>query len=284
MSRIVLAACAAVFAIALGVTGACAQQTPAAPLKRAHAHNDYEHERPLTDALEHGFTSVEADIWLVDGMFYVAHDFDEIDRRLTLQGLYLDPLRARIEANGGSVYGDGTPFNLLIDVKSAAAPSWSALAPVLADYRDILTAFSALDGRIDGPVTVHISGNRDVAAMGAAGLRYAGVDGRVDRLMQDGVADPALYTMMSQNWARLFDWDGTGAMPADEEAALAAYSATVRENGQLLRFWNTPDDAGAARDALWTRLVEHDVDLINTDDLAGLEAFLRVHDPAAGSD
>ncbi|NVJ48512.1 MAG: hypothetical protein HWE07_15355, partial [Cytophagia bacterium] len=44
------------------------------PLPRAHAHNDYEHERPLFDALENGFTSVEADVYLIDGELYVYHD------------------------------------------------------------------------------------------------------------------------------------------------------------------------------------------------------------------
>ena len=43
------------------------EKKPVAPLARAHAHNDYLHERPLLDALDHGFTSVEADIFLVDG-------------------------------------------------------------------------------------------------------------------------------------------------------------------------------------------------------------------------
>lgn len=33
------------------------------PLDRAHAHNDYEHARPLIDALERGFGSVEADVY-----------------------------------------------------------------------------------------------------------------------------------------------------------------------------------------------------------------------------
>ena len=36
------------------------------PLSLAHAHNDYEHERPLYDAIAHGFNSVEADVFLVD--------------------------------------------------------------------------------------------------------------------------------------------------------------------------------------------------------------------------
>ena len=43
------------------------------PLAKAHAHNDYEHTRPLLDALDHGFTSVESDVWLVNGELLVAH-------------------------------------------------------------------------------------------------------------------------------------------------------------------------------------------------------------------
>jgi hypothetical protein len=39
------------------------------PLTRAHAHNDYLHARPLFDALDHGFCSVEADVWGVNGFF-----------------------------------------------------------------------------------------------------------------------------------------------------------------------------------------------------------------------
>ncbi len=110
---------ALVFACAL--LGAASAQ----PLSQAHAHNDYEHDRPLFDALDHGFTSVEADIWLVFGELFVAHDAHEIERGRTLESLYPDPLRQRIQENGGSVYGDAeTPLTLLIDIKNAR---WSAL-------------------------------------------------------------------------------------------------------------------------------------------------------------
>ena len=53
------------------------------PLTRAHAHNDYLHARPLLDALDHGFCSVEADIYLVDGQLLVAHDRNKVDPRRT---------------------------------------------------------------------------------------------------------------------------------------------------------------------------------------------------------
>src|SRR5688500_5242918 len=51
-------------------TVAAHAQSPASTprvLPHAHAHNDYLHDRPLLDALDHGFNSVEADIFLVDG-------------------------------------------------------------------------------------------------------------------------------------------------------------------------------------------------------------------------
>lgn len=44
--------------------GAGSQENGAVvPLERAHAHNDYEHDRPLFDALDSGFKSVEADVF-----------------------------------------------------------------------------------------------------------------------------------------------------------------------------------------------------------------------------
>src|SRR5438552_11057245 len=38
-----------------------AQSAEPIRLERAHAHNDYDHQRPLFEALENGFKSVEAD-------------------------------------------------------------------------------------------------------------------------------------------------------------------------------------------------------------------------------
>src|SRR6188508_2120448 len=103
------------------------------PLVGAHSHNDYLHNRPLLDALDHGFTSVEADIFLVDGKLLVAHTAREIKPDRTLEKLYLEPLRARVRSGGGSVYPGGGPFHLLIDLKSPAEPTYAALAKVLAE-------------------------------------------------------------------------------------------------------------------------------------------------------
>src|SRR5580765_1979105 len=112
-----------------------------APLLHAHAHNDYEHEHPLVDALERGFCSVEADIYLVDGQLLVAHDRKDISRARTLQALYLDPLRDRVKKNGGRVFPGGPDVTLLIDVKSEAEETYAALRKVLERYSGMLTTF-----------------------------------------------------------------------------------------------------------------------------------------------
>src|SRR5687767_4507998 len=74
------------------------------PLERAHAHNDYEHTRPLLEALAHGFCSVEADVHLIDGQLLVAHDRKDVQSERTLTKLYLEPLRERVRQNAGRIY------------------------------------------------------------------------------------------------------------------------------------------------------------------------------------
>ncbi len=71
------------------------------PLPHAHAHNDYAHRRPLLDALAHGFTSVEADVFLVKGELLVGHTWLDLRPGRTLEKLYLAPLARRVKANKG---------------------------------------------------------------------------------------------------------------------------------------------------------------------------------------
>ena len=98
---------------------------------RAHAHNDYEHARPLFDALDCGFGSIEADVHLVNGMLLVSHDAKDVNPARTLEALYLAPLRERVRANGGRVYRGGPTIVLLVDVKTEAETTYAALDAVL---------------------------------------------------------------------------------------------------------------------------------------------------------
>jgi hypothetical protein len=249
-------------------------------LERAHAHNDYEHPRPLFDALDHGFKSVEADIWLVDGELIIAHDPEDVPQAVqegrTLESLYLEPLRQTVEQNGGSVYpGDPDYFTLLIDIKSDAVPTYRALHEELEDYQGMLTKFGPRGVR-DGAITAIVSGNRPRELMERQRVRYAAYDGRLSDL---GVATQQTFVpLISDNWTRNFTWTGDGPMPPEEREKLRSIVATAHSHGQRVRFWETPE-VSPQREAVWQELLAAHVDYINTDHLSALEAFLLENDP-----
>ncbi|WP_369244897.1 phosphatidylinositol-specific phospholipase C/glycerophosphodiester phosphodiesterase family protein [Streptomyces sp. R41] len=247
------------------------------PLWRAHAHNDYEHPRPLFDALDHRFGSVEADIYLVGDQLLVAHDPVELDPTRTLESLYLEPLAARVKANHGAVYrGYRTPLQLLIDIKTEGSSTYLELDRHLRRYRHLFTTYA--HGRVyPGPVTAVISGDRAARTpMEAQSVRRAFYDGRLADL---GSAAPASFVpLISDNWTLNFTWLGDGPFPDAEREKLRGIIAAAHTRRQKVRFWATPDVAGPARDALWGELLAADVDYLNTDDLAGLEAFLDAHE------
>ena len=244
----------------------------AAPLAQAHAHNDYLHKRPLLDALDHGFTSVEADIFLVKGQLLVAHTKYELNPQRTLQALYLDPLRERVKSNGGSVLPGLKTFHLLVDIKSDAETTYAELAKVLAQYADIVSVVR--DGKVEPKaVQVVVSGSRPVSTMTGESLRYAGIDGRTSDLDSD--APVHLMPLVSDSWTSQFKWKGQGEMPEAERAKLADAVSRAHAKGRRLRYWATPETQ-----ELWRTLQAAGVDHINTDKLAELEAFLR-QQPAA---
>jgi hypothetical protein len=241
------------------------------PLRHAHAHNDYEHKRPLFDALECGFCSVEADVWLVDGKLLVAHDRNQVKPERTLQALYLDPLRERARRNGGRIYPDGPEVTLLVDVKSDAGKTYTALREVLKAYSDILTVFRS-GSTATNAVTVIISGNRDRSVMPNETARYAALDGRLEDL--DSNASSHFIPLVSESWTKIFKWRGAGPMPNVEKQTLRQTVTKAHAQGRKVRFWATPDQP-----KVWKELLDAGVDLLNADDLAGLQAFLLSRHP-----
>lgn len=237
------------------------------PLENAHAHNDYLHERPLLDALDHGFTSIEADVFPVDGQLLVAHTFLELSRDKTLENLYLRPLRDIAKQNGQSIYGNGRPIILLIDIKTKGAEAYAILDSLLKSYDDIVSSHFNGDFR-EKAVTVIISGDRPRAEIEKSNPRYVAIDGRPGDLES---APPAnLVPLISDNWHNHFKHRGEGEMPAAEREKLADIVKKCHEQGRRIRFWATPENSN-----LWNELQKAGVDLIGTDDLKALQKHLQ---------
>lgn len=239
------------------------------PLPNAHAHNDYEHNRPLLDALEQGFTSVEADVYLMQDSLYVNHNRPYYrDPARTLEKLYLRPLRQRIQQTGGKVYpGYTQPFYLFVDFKTSAEDTYVALEKLFKRYRDILKACTRKNCN-QAPVQVVISGNRPMETMSKQAERLAALDGRPSDLGK--VYSPQLMPIISDNYRNHFKWLGQGNMPAEEKTKLQDLVKKVHAEGKKLRFWASPEN-----EQVWRTLHEAGVDLINTDRLEELRTFLK---------
>jgi hypothetical protein len=268
LPRILTVAVVAIFAYAIVAASDCEAATPSVvPLQNAHAHNDYLHKRPLLDAIDQGFGSVEADIFLVEGKLLVGHTRGALKPDRTLEALYLAPLAERVHANGGHVYAKPGRFFLLVDIKDDPRATYGALQKVLARYSDILTAIEA--GKVrPGAVTVVLTGNRPTIDPADSHIRYAGLDGRLTDLSSRAPAH--FMPMISDNWSKNFTWKGTGSMPLEEQSKLQSIVKRAHAAGRVVRFWETPEN-----EAVWRELRTASVDLINTDQLARLANFLN---------
>jgi hypothetical protein len=238
------------------------------PLPNAFAHNDYSHKRPLFDALDNGYTNIEADIFLKDNEFVVAHINPYFKQGRTLELLYLKPLSDLIIKNKGQIYqGYDSPVTLLVDIKTDAERTYRALKPLLEKYRSILTRYE--DGRVYlKQVTIVLSGNKPYKSITAETRRLAFIDQDLKSTGQD-TSSVNIYTMASCKYSRLLRWNGEGIMPADEKQLLENYVTAAHKYGRKVRLWASPENL-----AVWQQLLDCGVDLINTDKLAMLKDFL----------
>jgi len=232
-----------------------------------HAHNDYEHPRPLFDALDLGFESVEADVYLDGTDLGVSHSGPPFVG--SLKALYLDPLAARVTQNGGSVHGDGKPFFLWIDLKDGRQALQDALAAQL-DAVPVLTRFDDAGEAAPGAVTVILTGN--------AGAKKALVDRPAPRPYtrdsndyspMDAPGD-GKWSAYAVTYFAFMQWDGTGgAIPRTQLRQLENLVNGAHALGRRIRIYASPETPD-----YWRAAKAAHLDFIGTDDLAGLAATM----------
>lgn len=256
--------------ISLGLVSGFGQSIP---LKNAHAHNDYEHGKPLLDALENGFISVEADVYLIENELFVYHDRPEKpSQERTLEKLYLKPLLERVQANGGRVYRNYDDFfYLMIDFKTEGESTYNALKPLLKKYKSILSVVEKGSREMDKPVLVFISGNRPIQTMLSEETNLATLDGRPSDIGK-GIAAEKM-PVISQNFNQFSHWNGVGTMPDKDKLAITDLINTAHTEGKKVRFWAIPDMPNA-----WQTLMDLGIDFINTDRLVEFNEFMKKRD------
>jgi hypothetical protein len=231
------------------------------PHPNAHAHNDYEHDRPLKEALQSGFTSVEADVHLHQGKLLVGHTL--VTRHSpSLESLYFIPLDSILKVKGGRIYPNfQDPFYLMIDIKTSGETTYAAIGEVLRNHPSLLCKNNHC------AVKIFLSGNRPVETMLKEGYKGIGIDGRPEDLGKGYSAE--MMPVISDNYTKWSGWDAKSAPAAKDLDRIRKLSEEVHNEGKRLRLWAIPDNETA-----WKALQEAGVDIINTDHLKELDAFL----------
>jgi hypothetical protein len=240
---------------------------PALPLHQGHSHNDYWRPHPLYDALQLGFKSVEADVFLIDTTLQVGHARAALRRANTLQSLYLDPLR-QLQQTQGNFYTKPSELWLFVDFKNDGPATYARLRQVLSRYRDLL---STPGHPRPAGVRVILTGGYPRAEVLADPDRLVFLDGQLADL---GPGQAASICTVNGDWVRYFKWNGLGPLPAAEAARLRAWNDEARRTGQKIRFWNTPAATPAQRRAVWAALLCYPAVLVGADELTELKQVI----------
>jgi len=225
----------------------------------AHAHNDYKHPRPLIDALQNGFTSVEADLHLKKGKLVLAHIRADAQSPL-LEKLYLIPLDSILQKRG-FIYEGADPFLVMIDIKTDGEETFRSLQKLLSSYKRLLCAPERC------PIKIFLSGNRPIATIMKEGYLGIAIDGRPDDVGKGYSAD--MMPVISDHYKNWCGWNGRSELRTSDLQRIKELAQRVHGDGKKLRLWAIPDNERA-----WEVLLNAGVDLINTDKLEKLNAFL----------
>ena len=236
-----------------------------------HAHNDYEHKKPLLNALEAKFESVEADLWLTGDDIGVAHLGFPI--RGSLRALYLEPLKGLVEANGGSVHGDGKPFFLWLELKDNRPKLQDVLAAQLDQY-DFLTRFDDEGELTAGAVTAIILGDDAGKRRMVERPTPRPYTRDSHRFSPDDAPADGKWGYYSLPYSDFMRWNGRGVIPAAEREQLENLVNGAHALGRPIRLYANPDTP-----EYWAAAREVHMDFVNTDKLRELSSAIEASPP-----
>jgi len=215
--------------------------------QKIHSHNDYVQARPFWEAYESGANSIEADVYLIDGKLYVAHEKNEINPKITLEKLYLEPLNKVVKSKKRQ------ELQILIDLKTSAEPTLKAVTEAISKYPKLANAHAKKKY-----IKFVISGNRPPISDYTKYPRYICFDHQSLKDLDKG--DKSKIALVSFSFGSYSKWKGDKPMKDEEKLKLKTIIDSVHAYGYPIRFWATPDNPLA-----WQTLFDLTVDFINTD-------------------
>lgn len=231
---------------------ASAQQLP-----NAHSHNDYNQAEPFYHAYRNGFGSIEADVFLRKGRLLVSHDTASLSARRMLTRMYLEPLRNALTKD------TSRRITLLVDLKE----DYGTILPEL--IRELKPLLKFCKGHnLNGRLQILISGNRPLPVLFVNYPDYLWFD--EDLKHPYDAVEQSKIGQISLRFSDYATWKGVGPMPAADEQRVKAVIDRVHALRKPIRFWDAPDNVAG-----WTKLLQLGVDMLGTDHIDELTAFLK---------
>jgi alkaline phosphatase len=246
-----------VFLLFSNVTNGIAQQYTSSSI---FAHNDYAKPVPLQTAYQHQVGFIEADVFLRGDELLVAHTRFQIDKTKTLDKLYLEPLSILVSVDQGFIYPDQEKsLTLIIDLKTDGVETLNLLVTKLKKYPQLLlckTFRVAVSGNVPDPA-LWKNFPDFIYYDGRPGITYTS-----DQLKR--------IRLISDSFKNYSGWNGNGVLESEDRKKIMEVIKSVHAKGKPIRFWANPNSGNA-----WAKLMELEVDVLNTDDVAGLSSFIK---------
>lgn len=227
-----------------------------------HSHNDYYRDAPFYDAYNLGFNSIEADVFLVDGELYVAHDKNEIKQENTLMKLYIEPIIEEMNKNGKLLPKEKAPLQLMIDLKTGGE--------TLRELERQLLPYRIYFDRTQSPYTVQI-------VISGSTPTPDNFDKYTDFIHYDGRPYHTYTPEQLQRVAMISDGIDNYMKTSPNSISHETFEAcrlaveTANKLGKPFRFWGYPDTLENQK-----IMLALGVSYLNTDHLKQLRSFIEL--------
>ena len=196
------------------------------------------------------------DVFLKNNTLYVTHSESEINKKRTIESLYLTSLEKLISSQLYSI----NKLQILIDIKSDPKNTLNKIVQILNQYPQIINQKN---------ISIVISGNRPDPEEyeyypDFIFFDHQSLDPLVKQKMWSKIA------LISLDFGKFSNWNGKGSMTAKDYKKVDSVVRIAHQYGKPFRFWATPDTKGA-----WKTFRILGVNYINTDHPAQASNYFK---------
>ena len=219
-----------------------------------HSHNDYTRTVPFYQAYAQRVSSIEADVFLRDGVLVVGHDVEDLVPEMTFEKLYVEPLVTLFARNGGRAWKDSDQrLQLMVELKSETEPTLRAVVALLQRWPAVF------DPAVNSEaVRVTVTGRVPEPADFDRYPAFVRFDGAWDADYTP--AQLERIALVSANFRDFSQWNGKGSIIPAELARVKQVIDRAHAWEKPVRFWGAPEGT-----TVYYTFYDLGIDYINTD-------------------